>query len=779
MSLAVVITLTSLFLERSVHSTYNEKPNFVILFADDLGFNDVDWRGTTNIFTPNLRALRNNAALELNRFYVAPKCSPTRSSLMTGRYTYKIGMQHDVGIIEFFTCGLQPSIGTTFWTTRLKTCSGYNNYYMGKWHLGEYYWSTTPIFRGGFDYFKGYLNSQVNYFNFTYHPNIEIHEIPNKTYHGGFYDWRENTDILFDTNDNYTTTAFGESALNIIKNIGDTNDDTPFSLIVSFEAPHGPVHYPPGFFWDDIVPGNGKSGPGGPYGDPNNEYYEERRQYVSMVYAMDYYIGEIIDALKANTVNNVRIWDNTLFFFFSDNGGVITFASNYPLRGAKSTNFEGGIRVPALISGGLLPNRFKGQSYDGIVHITDLYATIMDLSGTGSSDLFLDGESLRSLLESPTNDLTHTRSSFIITADEVNCSAIYNGERLCGGVIRDFGTDGLWKLVIGTEALDGSGKKFGWGELPNQQGILNYQQGLGISAQFNCDPENKNYSIPEYGNAFKATDCASNQLPCLYKIDEDPCETDNKAEDPTYSNILSTLVNELQQAYDDQARPFWTNEDCMGAAPEQVFDFQYANGYWQPFAPHIEGNDYNKSNTEIFTGTCTPTPEPTSEPTKDPTSSFCCSNIAWQNKWANKCPNFGTKNACERLKGPQGNNRCKWMNCALIGQCKYITGSNGGSQKICKKLTHQDDCEAKAFCEWEFTNTLANNIQFVNDYDNVHNINVHTTKIQPLQWAYLLFILLSIVGLIYFIWKRFNVYLKKVNKEKYVGTEYETLLLKV
>ena len=135
MSLSAVFTLISLLFSRSVYSTYNEKPNFVILFADDLGFNDVDWRGTTNIYTPNLASLRNNNAIELNRFYVTPKCSPTRASLMTGRYTYNIGMQHDVGIIEFFTCGLEPSLGNTFWTTRLKTCSGYNNYYMGKWHL--------------------------------------------------------------------------------------------------------------------------------------------------------------------------------------------------------------------------------------------------------------------------------------------------------------------------------------------------------------------------------------------------------------------------------------------------------------------------------------------------------------------------------------------------------------------------------------------------------------------------------------------------------------------
>ena len=111
------------------------KPNFVFIFADDLGFNDVGWRGSTNIYTPNLDGLRNNNAIELTRFYVTPKCSPTRASFMTGRYTYKIGMQHNVGIVESFTCGIDPNIESTFFTERLKKCAGYNNYYMGKWHL--------------------------------------------------------------------------------------------------------------------------------------------------------------------------------------------------------------------------------------------------------------------------------------------------------------------------------------------------------------------------------------------------------------------------------------------------------------------------------------------------------------------------------------------------------------------------------------------------------------------------------------------------------------------
>ena len=112
-------------------------PNFVYLVADDLGYNDVSWRESTNIYTPRLEQLTNKA-VELMRFYVTPKCSPTRTAFFTGRYTHKLGMQHNVGLTETSTCGMEPGMGvsgTTFWSERLKSCQGYKNYYLGKWHM--------------------------------------------------------------------------------------------------------------------------------------------------------------------------------------------------------------------------------------------------------------------------------------------------------------------------------------------------------------------------------------------------------------------------------------------------------------------------------------------------------------------------------------------------------------------------------------------------------------------------------------------------------------------
>ena len=108
-------------------------PNFIFFLADDLGFNDVGWRLSTNTYTPDLNELKQES-IELTRFYVYAKCSPSRTSFFTGRYNHNIGMQHDVGILEWFSCGLEPNSNTTYFTSKLKDCAGYDNYYIGKWH---------------------------------------------------------------------------------------------------------------------------------------------------------------------------------------------------------------------------------------------------------------------------------------------------------------------------------------------------------------------------------------------------------------------------------------------------------------------------------------------------------------------------------------------------------------------------------------------------------------------------------------------------------------------
>ena len=182
---------------------------------------------------------------------------------------------------------------------------------------GEYFWSTFPTKRGGFDYFKGYLNSHVDYFNFTFEINSEGY--------GKVVDWRENEEILLNSTDYYTTEAFGEKAIEILEDISYNNDDTPFTMMLAWEAPHTPLHWAPDPWREEAING-GDYGNGQDTG--NGPIYARRKQYNSMIRAMDDYIGQIVDTLKNKTVNDIPLWDNTWVFFMSDNGGTIQAASN-------------------------------------------------------------------------------------------------------------------------------------------------------------------------------------------------------------------------------------------------------------------------------------------------------------------------------------------------------------------------------------------------------------------------------------------------------------------
>ena len=119
------------------------------------------------------------------------------------------------------------------------------------------------------------------------------------------------------------------------------------------------------------------------FADVENVY---RRLYMSMVGFLDDAVGEIVAELQ-----RCEMWDNTLFVFSSDNGGPVYFngtsgANNYPLRGGKMSNFEGGIRVPAFAAGGVLPERMHGAKLSGLVGLFDWYATFADAAGISAVD---------------------------------------------------------------------------------------------------------------------------------------------------------------------------------------------------------------------------------------------------------------------------------------------------------------------------------------------------------------------------------------------------------
>ena len=309
------------------------KPNVILLLADDLGFADVGYHDG-EIQTPNIDRLA-AAGTRLERFYVAPICSPTRAALMTGRDPMKLGIAYDQ-IHPWYNGGLPPGIETLPKAFRQ---AGYQTAIVGKWHLGHTQSHQLPAAHG-FDYFHGHLQTNTDYYK---------HE------REGAHDLQENGRPV-DMTGRYLTHIQSEQAVRFLK---ERDAARPFLLYLAFTAPHSPMQAP----------------------DETRRLYSHlpekdfRRTYAAMVHEMDVAIGSVLDTLEAEKLSR-----DTIVLFFSDNGGYYPFgANNAPLRGQKGQTFEGGIRVPAalrwpreLAAGGQVEERMT---------VMDVFPTLASAAG--------------------------------------------------------------------------------------------------------------------------------------------------------------------------------------------------------------------------------------------------------------------------------------------------------------------------------------------------------------------------------------------------------------
>ncbi|MDB4584754.1 sulfatase-like hydrolase/transferase [Draconibacterium sp.] len=326
----------------SIFSTTLDKPNIVIILADDLGYGDVGFHGS-DIKTPNIDRLASEG-VQLEQFYACPMCSPTRAELMTGRYPIRFGIMRAV-IPPQREYGM-PS--DEFTIAEMLAEAGYKHRGMaGKWHLGHRQKKWLPT-RQGFTFYEGCLNGAVDYFT-------QVRE--------GERDWHENETPS--QKKGYSTDLIGNAAVDFIKSVP---KDEPFFLYVPFTAPHSPFQAKPEYI--------------AKY--PNRE--GDKQVYAAMVDCMDQNIGRIINKIKERGQ-----LDNTFILFFSDNGGVKKVASNGELRGWKLSVYQGGINVVAAahwpagkISGGKVITQRMGY--------IDVLPTLMQVVGyPGNPGNELDG----------------------------------------------------------------------------------------------------------------------------------------------------------------------------------------------------------------------------------------------------------------------------------------------------------------------------------------------------------------------------------------------------
>jgi len=365
-------------------STNVSRPNVIIILADDLGCGDISlydgW-----ISTPRIDQMAREGVWFTDFHSNSSVCSPTRAALLTGRY------QQRVGIVNVIAGHLDtPGLETTELTIpRLMKQNGYRTALFGKWHVGSEP-RQNPIHHG-FDEFIGFLPGGCDYL---------VHR-----------DWYEGTEIK--EQKGYSTDIITDRSVDFIKR----NKDNPFFLYVAHQAVHNYYQIP-----TDSAGTRGRDIP--------LEGDIARARYKIMLQGLDNSVGEILDALK-----ELGLDENTLVFFFSDNGDVRMSPHERPYRGGKFSNYEGGHRVPAVAR---WPGHIRaGWKSDELALGMDLLPTILDIAGIGIPEhRKLDGISIKNHL--------------LDQADLPERKVFFGYEPGLGTAMRD----GQWKMLTKDDVVE-------------------------------------------------------------------------------------------------------------------------------------------------------------------------------------------------------------------------------------------------------------------------------------------------------------------------------------
>ena len=359
-SIAFAVFFLQCVCKKPLQAEPNDRPNILLILADDLGWADLGFQGSKDVLSPNLDGLAARSVRFTDGHVTASVCSPSRAGLMTGRYQHRFGHEantppNDQGM----------DVGQVTMADALKKI-GYRTGIIGKWHLGnqDKFYPT----RRGFDYFFGLREGSRSYFF-----NEQKDDRPNsnkRIEHNG-------NQVSFD---GYLTDVLGDKAVEFVSR----SESDPFFLYLSFTAPHGPMHATE----EDLKRFSSISD-------------KKRRTYAAMVWAMDRAIGRVLSALEKRGQT-----ENTVIWFLSDNGGATNNGSvNLPLAGHKGIKFEGGIRVPFLMS---WPKRFPTEkTYGNMVSAMDIFPTSFAAAGGEIDRQKVDGVDLMPYLLGEKSDPPH------------------------------------------------------------------------------------------------------------------------------------------------------------------------------------------------------------------------------------------------------------------------------------------------------------------------------------------------------------------------------------
>lgn len=385
-----------------------DQPNCIIFYTDDQGYGDLSCMGATDFETPHLDALAASGARFTSWYSNSPVCSPSRASVLTGRYPVHAGVRAILAGHRQST-GLSPETPTI---AKALKAEGYRTAMFGKWHLGVA--EECQPHHHGFDEWFGFLAGCIDYYSHIFYWGIgggidPVHDL-----------WEDGREIY--DNGRYFTDLITERTVTYIDRVA--TDGGPFLIYVPYNAPHYPMHAPqeyldrfPGLPWD-------------------------RQIMAAMLSAMDDSVGQIVGALDRHGLR-----ENTLCFFQSDNGpsretrnwldgteDPYYGGTTGKLKGHKFSLYEGGIRMPAIMS---WPARIPaGQAIGEVGAAMDIFPTFLRAAGGDPTRYELDGQDVLPMV-----------------AD----GAPSPHERICWEMGKQTAIrQGKWKLVLDGQLIEGA-----------------------------------------------------------------------------------------------------------------------------------------------------------------------------------------------------------------------------------------------------------------------------------------------------------------------------------
>ena len=382
------------------HTAQAAPPDILVIVADDLGWGDLGCYGAPDVRSPVLDRLASAGQRWTNFYANCCVCSPTRASILTGSYPDRVGVP---GVIRTHAENSWGKLASVPLLPTLLQDSGYQTACVGKWHLGLTD-GDHPQDRG-FQHFHGFLGDMMD----DYYDHLR---------HGNNYMRLGRTEI---NPAGHATSLFADWAGKLIDDM--SSRESPYFLYLAFNAPHTPIQPPPNVL--DRVRSRM------PSGDP------QRAKLVALIEDMDAAIGRVLERVDSHD-------RDTLVVFVSDNGGQLNVgANNGGLRDGKQSNYEGGLRVPAIFR---WPDHIPAGSECSAVGVTmDLLPTICEYAGVAPPDN-IDGQSLTTWLKQPSNPQPEREIYFVRRE---------GGYRYCGLTIEAL-RKGDWKLVhnLPTEAFE-------------------------------------------------------------------------------------------------------------------------------------------------------------------------------------------------------------------------------------------------------------------------------------------------------------------------------------